>query len=366
MRRRIRKRCSLDCGFCRRSSPETFANGIDPQRNHLVAHSLKIPSGVTVIGVPGRTIIKPAPTNTDAPVLVHESAVSNVTITGIIFDGGTADGQFNINDLINISESSNVVFDRIIIQNAAGIGAAFTVGTNNSGLRNCIVKNVGNYWQITQSEKDQKQGVVFCCGSTVRNRRNFVINTEFHSTGLDAVSMANQTDAIAANNKFYTVGGRYSHGGAAIYAAVDTGLTLSGNEIIGTFGNGIDIYRVTDFLIVGNRVQSAGAAGIVVSGSAQGMVINNITIDGNQGDSSSLKGGLAVGGNRGDPATNDVIFLNNTSSDNQQTKTQTYGYQILETALVGSIWLDSSNNLRGNVIAPFGGRATSYSARGPR
>ena len=328
----------------------------------LTSVALSPPSGSTLRANLGTVTIKPTAASTANPVLFGVSGVAGVLVDGLTFDGAL--GMItNSNNVLLSYNSNRVVFDRVTIQNTRGIGLLFSNpatggATTNSGIRRSFVTNAGNYWKTSGATSDQQQGVAFCCGVLGSNTGNFANDNFFSNTGLDALSVATQTDFQANDNRFRSVGGQYSNGGAAIYASNVDGLVLVGNDVDATFGNGLDLYSLSHFAVTGNKVRQAGGTGVSVASGTLGVVTGNLSTDSNQGNTSSLNSGLSMAG-----ANDRVTWAGNTSTDDQATKTQEYGFQGLAGSTCTNCTIDGSNTLDGNAVANFGGTVTTYTSR---
>lgn len=297
-----------------------------------------------------------------ANVGLFSTGSSNIYVYGLTFDGNLS-GVPGAENVIQVyggsSPVNNTVFDTITVQNTRGIGVVFSANITNSGVRNSVFNNVGNYWQTSGSNGDQRQGVAFTETTAANSYGNFVTHSTFTSTGLDAVSATTQTNFDASGNIFKSVGGRYTNGGAAVYGAGNSSMTVTGNVVSGTFGNGIDIASSSLATVVGNTVQFAGQGGIIFGGVTGGTISGNVSCNNNQsGGASSLQGGIAF--NAPDA---DITVSGNTACDNQGSPTQTYGIQEIAGSYSG-MWIDSSNVIYGNVTSSFGGALTGPSIQG--
>jgi hypothetical protein len=314
--------------------------------------------GFTLKGRGPGTIWKVLTGNTSNPLLMSISGVNNITISDMTIDGGGVDFVSG-NAVIQAGNASNIVFDHVYIQNSHGIALAFSPNVSNSGFRNGSVTNVGNHWITTGSNADQQQGIIFCCGTQANNFGNFVTDSSFSLTGLDAISVANQTNFTGSRNRFTNVGGRYTNGGAAIYAAVNGSLVMSDNVVNGTYGNGLDVIQTSLAVVSHNDVQFAGAAGISYAQGSWSSIIGNVSCNNNKnGGISTLQAGIALVGTT-IPVTETTV-AGNTACDNQGTPTQTYGIQEVAGGTYTNVWIDQSNTPDGNVSGPFGGALSGY------
>ncbi len=321
----------------------------------MTSASIAAVSGATYRAAPGTVIIKAIGTSTANPLLVSANAVTNVLFYGLTFDGNLAavPAASNVGTVFG---STGVVFDHVTVQHTRGIGLLFSTGVSNSGVRSSVFTDLGNYWKTSGNNADQQQGIAFCCGAN--NVANFVNDSYFSDTGLDALSVALQTDFQASGNRFKGVGGRYANGGAAIYASSNIDMLASGNVVDGTFGNGFDLHTMTHATLAGNYVKGAGGSGISLATVAVGTVSGNTVLNSNQGGTSSLNSGMSVTG------TNSALtFAANTATDDQTTKTQQFGIQGLASQVCTNCTFDGSNELDGNAQGAFGGTVSGYSSK---
>jgi hypothetical protein len=320
--------------------------------------ALTVPSGTTLWAYPGTATLQMAAGSTANPGLLSIANVSNVLVYGLILDGNLA-GVPAGNNVNTVFQSSNVVFDHVTVQNTRGIGAVFSTQIVNSGIRDSSFTNVGNYWITSGSNADQQQGVVFCCGTLANNHDNFVTGSQFTSTGLDAISIASQANFVASANRFKSVGGRYTNGGAAIYAANNSSAVIGQNSVNGAYGNGIDVIATPLATIVHNDVQFAGGAGISYAQGSWSSIVGNVSCNNNQGaGASALQAGISLNGNT--TAVTETTVAGNTVCDTQGSPTQTWGIQEVTSGTYTNVWIDQSNTPDGNVSGPFGQALSAY------
>lgn len=321
----------------------------------MTSAALVAVAGTTYRAEPGTVTLKAIASSTANPMLVSANGVSGVLFYGLTLDGNLP-GVPAANNIATIYQSSGVVFDHVAVQHTRGIGLLFSTAVSNSGVRDSTFNDLGNYWLTSGANADQQQGVAFCCGAG--NLSNFVTGSYFTTTGLDAVSVAAQTDFQANGNRFRAVGGRATNGGAAIYASSDDGLSVVGNTVEGAFGNGLDLHTLSHALVTGNKVRNASGGGITLATITTATVTGNLVVNSNQGGQSSFTGGFGLAGTNAG-----VVLAGNTSTDDQTTKTQAYGIQGLSGETCATCTFDGSNQIDGNATAAFGGTVTGYTSK---
>lgn len=319
----------------------------------LTSAPITPPSNVALWGSPGTVIFKPTTNSAGNPLLFSASGVSNVSVKGLGFDGNIA----NVGDADNVVQvynSSNVVFDQIVVQNTRGPGIVFSTSVTNSGVENSTLSNVGMYWQTSGQTSDQKQGIVFCCGSG--NSGNFSLNNRFATIGLDAISLSAQSDFKAIGNVCGGVGGQLSNGGACIYGAGLTGFSISGNVSDGAFGNGFDIVSSAQGAITGNVARAGQAGGFVLAGDTDVTLSGNVGENNGQYSANAFRACIALGLQTGGLNMARVTLNNNICNDSQGSPTQLYGLQVNGTAsTLSGLWVDYSNDFTANGTGAFGG-----------
>jgi hypothetical protein len=392
----------------------------------LTSANISLPAGVMVNALPGTVTLAPTPGSSASPLLLSVANVSNVLVYGLAMDGGGANfaNAANVAQVYNASNvifdrvsfqntrgiallfstgvsSSGVRFGRFAnIGNywkTSGVGAdqkqgvAFCCGVTlatsaaQSSIGNSLTFSTTSGIAIGQlvSGNGIAPGtyVTALTGSTVvlsqatyaavssgasitfaANTANFVRDSYFADIGLDAVSAANQVGFSSTNNRYISVGGQYTNGGAADYIASSDRVTLSGETVVGAFGNGLDVYRTSNVSITSNVVDKAGGAGISFAAGSGATISGNTSNNNNQGGTSALVGGIAVGSSSGEAAVTNVSVTSNVATDTQATKTQPYGLQLRSGSVFANVWVDQNNRFTGNGTSDLGQLATSYSA----
>lgn len=210
------------------------------------------------------------------------------------------------------------------------------------------------YNSDTTSTANVSQGIATCCGAVSANVDNFFDDNFFSNIGLDPLSLGTQTRVRARGNRI-SPGGQ--HGG--IYATGNVGLDITGNQVYGAAGNGIDIYLNTDVHIADNHSNLNGAAGIQFASTTVGHIVGNTTNNNfRQNPVGSLhQGGLTLGGNGGDPASSLITISGNTATDYQTTPTQNYGFLVQSgaAATLTGLKLSGDNQFQGNILAAVSG-----------
>jgi hypothetical protein len=393
----------------------------------LTSAAISLPPGSAVYAHPGTVTLAPTASSTANPLLVAASGVSGALVYGLTLDGGgatfasanTLATVFNASSVVfdrvtvqntrgigvlfstNVTNSgvrsstfTNVgnywrtsgvgtdqkqgiafccgaVLSTSAAQSGAGTGLIFSATTgvavgqlvSGTGITpgsyvTAVTSTSVTLSQSTYTAVASGTGITFSSNSS-----NFVRDTYFFDIGLDAVSAANQIGFVSTGNRYVSVGGQYSNGGAAVYAASSDRLTLAGETVLGTFGNGLDVYRTANVSIGNNNVSAAGGAGISYAAGSGASILNNVSNNNNQGGgSSSLIAGITVGSASGEPPVANVTVAGNIATDTQATKTQTYGFQLRSGSTYSNIWVDQNNQFNGNATSALGQLATSYSA----
>lgn len=337
----------------------------------LLSAPVIIPTGVTVYAQPNSVTLAPTAGNVASPLLLgFANNAQNVLVYGLTFDGGGASFT-NAANVIQAFNGSNLVLDHVLVQNTRGIAALFSTSITNSGVRDSSFVNIGNGWTVTALIADRQQGVAFCCGTATANSGNFVTGSYFSNIGLDAISATAQASFTASGNRFSMENGQIAAVwtnpqptafSAAIYGSGgNLQFTAQGNVIFGASGNAIDV-AAGDAVITDNYISGSGQAGIgfFASGTASnGTVTGNTIVNSGKWTSSTFRGGISISG-----ALGNVSIAGNVATDNQGSKTQQYGVQIISGTTFSDLRIDPSNSLDGNAVAPFGGVISDYTHGG--
>lgn len=337
----------------------------------LLSQAVSIPSGVTVHAYPNSVTLAPTAGNVSSVLLLSfATGAQNVLVYGLSFDGGGASFA-NTGNVIQAFNGSNIVLDHVLVKNTRGIAAVFSTSIVNSGIRDSSFINIGNGWTVTQLIADRQQAVSFCCGTASNNVGNFVTGSYFENIGLDAISTTAQASFNASGNRFNMENGQLvatwsgtqpTAFSAAIYGSGgNLQFTAQGNNISGASGNAIDV-AAGDAVITNNYIINSGQAGIgfFTSGTASnGSISGNTILNSGIWASSVFRGGISVSG-----ALGKVSITGNVATDNQGSKTQQYGVQIISGSTFSDLRIDPTNSLEGNAVSQFGGIISEYTHGG--
>jgi hypothetical protein len=322
----------------------------------LLSHPINLRSNVTLVGEPNRTVLKPTLVNNSKPVLLLGTNLAHVFVENLTFDGGGEDFQ-NANLLIDIAGSEDVVFKGVTVQNSRGAGAALHDGITQSGIRDSHFMHLGNYWKTTRNRADRLQGLVFCCG--IGNSGNFAIGNYFEDIGLDALQFSEQSNFMAADNKFKLENNQHSlvQSGdfpAAIFPMNSVDSAILRNTISGAQGCGIDAPALRRSLISMNKVSDSHACGIgLFEGYDKSTQTSNIILTDNiiqnnvHWKESPFKGGITIAAG----APSQITISRNTVTDTQTEKTQIFGIEVVAGTKVSDLKIDKTNMLTGNALA---------------
>lgn len=322
-----------------------------PPGTYLTSQKITVPTGTTVVGVPGRTIVKAAAGSTASPLLFAVTGASDVLVSGVTFDGNQS-GVTSYNNVCVVYQSTRVRFDQCRWQNTRGIGVIFSTDVSYSGVTGSSFSEVGSYNKVSGLNADRRQAVAYSSGTKANNKGNFVTGCTFTEVGLDCVSMSAQAEGLIAHNRVY---GNYA---GALYVSGSSQVKIIGNHIEGgdTSGNGVDVFSSDTVSVVGNTAKGRGGAGIMLADVANATVLGNVCLNNfrsnGTGSPSSHQGGITLYGSAS--ACSNVVISANVCTDTQGTKTQAYGVQVSAHAHT-NIRIDESNRLTGNLTAEIGG-----------
>lgn len=322
-----------------------------PAGTYLLSAAMDIPSNTVVVGARGATILKPTAGTTANFLLMQIVGDTDVTVTGITFDGNQA-GIGNANTVVVVYQAARVVFDTCRWVNTRGAAVMFSTDVSASGVRNSSFDEVGTYQKTSGVSSDRKAAVVWTSGTKANNYGNFVTGCTFREIGLDAVSVDNQSDFLLHGNTLYSnyAGGFYGHGSSR--------LRFHHNHVQAqasppTDNNGIDIAESDTVSVVGNTITGRGAGGIMVADVVNATITGNVCLNNAQNASAPHKGGITVATIT--TGCSNVTIAGNVCTDTQTPKTQTYGVHMTTGGTHTGIVIDASNILAGNLTANIGG-----------
>lgn len=325
----------------------------------MTSKALRVPDGVTLDAVPGRTVIKAAANNRSNPMLLEVG--NRDTVRGLSFDGGgdTIPGQPNV---IQGYRVQDVTFDHISVIHTSGPAMVLSSEIRNVTITHSRFSDIGNAWKRSRLASDRRPGVVFCCGSG--NRGNSAFDNRFEDIGLDALQFSDQSDVRAAGNRFYLENGQRRVVTAPDYPAaifllrVDHA-AISTNRVEGAQGAGIDAPALTNSTLDGNTISGSGSTGIglfntkgydgPLAGSDRVVVRSNTIIGNTAWDRTPHPGGITLSGS----ATRITVTGNRIANDGGM-HTQKFGLYVLPGTEVSGLNFDDSNQVAGNLIGPFG------------
>lgn len=287
--------------------------------------------------------------NVSTPVLLDVTA-SNVTVTGLGFDGG---GNAFANTGVVVRDNAganNVLFTQIAVQHTRGVGLSFLTVTN-SGVTYSSFNDIGMLWVTSLLAADRHQAIVFTNATAIKN---YAIGNYFKNIGLDAISGTGQTGWIVADNRCdlstAQVAQAFGNWPACIFGGNNTGVTIVGNVSDSAPGNGIDMSSPTTGVdITGNYVTGSGGSGISLAG------VTNFTVNGNTLVSNGVN---TTSCNRSGVDFLDAV-TRGTVSGNVATSNATFGMFAFtacsHVATLTNVSLDTNNVTVGNTSGAYGG-----------
>lgn len=336
-----------------------------PAGTYALRTNLTLRTGVAIAGDAGALIL-PGPNNWSDPVLVSGDGISRVTISGLAFEGGGA-AFANASALINLTNTTDVLFDHISIRHVRG-KAITTVGSGpgssaRNGITNSILDDIGNHWKKSHQRGDRDMAVTFWGRTDGAGTGNFARANRFTDVGLDALQITGQDGFVAEGNVFelwnnqikLLPSGDYP---AAIFTTRATHVTIASNTIHQAVGNGIDAPGLTNSVIENNTIRECGQSGIGLfrnydgdERDAGGVTIRGNTIENNAiWAASTWRASISIGGGR----PTGIRISANTITDTRPKglKTQDYGIDVVNANGISTrpkdLVIDADNILKGN------------------
>lgn len=316
----------------------------------LLSTPLVAKAGLVLYAQRGTVVFAPTAGNVANPALFSASAVSELAVAGLGFDG---DGQdfTNPNPLASVYRATGVTFDQTDWSNARGNAI---VGSNVSDTRISASSftNIGNHWKTTGASSDRRAAIALCCNDQQSSTSNSVHGNAFTDIGLDAISATEQIDFSADSNKCrwsfteWTMVTAPDYP-ACIYVKNSDGIVVSKNFSYQAPGNAFDIVG-TRFVVSGNNGTMSGAAGVAADG-ASGAITGNVLTNNGRWALAPQRGAISLFG-----AAN-VSVSGNTATDIQATKTQPYGIWGNPGSVQTGLSVAPNNVVAGNLRGSYGG-----------
>lgn len=334
---------------------------------YTILHPVNLISGVSILGTSG-TVIQPSLQNSGSVLLFHGEAVHDIRIEGITFDGGGRDFP-NDGWLVVLNGTQNVVLDRVTMRHSRGPALAFYsdngVVSNDNGIQNSHIFDVGNCWRTSRHPSDRRMSVEFYDLVPLDNRGNFAVHNRFEDIGLDAIHVAGQNGFVGDANFFSLKNeepevldvGDFP---AAFFAETNFDMTIRDNTIHEAMGNCIDMPGVQGALIEGNTIVGCGQSGIGIfqdydtskADSSDITIRNNVILNSAIWAESWWKAGITIAHGR---PTN-ITIEDNVITDMRPKghKTQDYGIEVVNdpqnniVTKVKGLTIGAGNRLDGN------------------
>lgn len=328
-----------------------------PAGEYIVSDEINIPSSnVLISGAGPATVIKAK--GGISSIVLHLFKIQskeNVTIQDLVFDGnGTNQTGTKNTFLLFVNQSENIDILNCIFRE--GYGDMLVVHHS----KKVFIDN--NLFEKTYSSntRDFMGCLIYTEQLAWEESRSIVSNNIFKDITFDALTISGQRTAsirikyvTVDSNQFINCGHMQhdsldpNQDAASIYLQDCDYVTVTGNLIDKTWGNGIDSLYGSNLTIMGNTINRSGNAGISLE---QG---SYCTITGNEITNNETKGPTALNIANGLLAaitvkTNytNVVISNNILTDNQTVKTQQYAVYLFGTGL-SNIHI-SDNYMRGN------------------
>lgn len=235
-----------------------------PAGTYPVAN-LRLPSGTTIVGVPGRTRLV---YQGGGGQLVRAEGVSNINLTGITFDGANRSiGDFT-EGLLHFVGVRNVEIDNCEVAGSAKMG--IVLDRCSGRVENCRISGAAE----AGLRSNEATGLAIT-GNTVSDCANGGIWVHRWREGEDGT--------IVSGNRVERIGARYGGtgqfgNGINIFRA--HGVIVSNNRIADCAFSAIRSNTGSNVQIIGNSCLRSGETAIYSEFAFQGAVISNNIVDG--------------------------------------------------------------------------------------
>lgn len=225
---------------------------------------LSIPTGLTMMGIRGQTIL----TTPGDKRLAHITSASSISIENVVFQANAPETAAGVNGLIEISNGTDITFGGCEFNNAAGNG----ISAGDSGF---TVEDCDFYSPETAAILSQNGKGVMIRGNRISECGNAGIRIWRDEIGDDgAIVTGNRIDKVD-----WADGGNGQNGnGISIYKA--NGVIVADNVISGCAFSAVRINAGQDTQIRGNTCTASGEVAIFSEFEFSGSVIADNIVDG--------------------------------------------------------------------------------------
>lgn len=294
---------------------------------------------------------------------VVESAVDDLDAVGgglVTFQSGDYDLG---SDYFRIREVDDITFqgqgiDVTTVRNFSSASAdteVFNIGRSNRIVIRDLTVSAGGPFRSTSDAIDCDT----CDDSLIENVK--VTGSRARGIIFDGKDTVGDGDAVRNTVRNCIVVGIPSDG---IELLASTENTIQGCSILDVGGHGIQITKSSssasqpnkpsvDNLVSGNYIENSGYDGINIISSDRNRVIGNTIL--NSSDGTGGRDGIRIESNSG-VACNDNLIDQNVATDNQATKTQTYGLNIRSSECHRTVV--GSNDISGNRVGEINDQGT--------
>ncbi len=214
------------------------------------------------------------------------TAYSNITISSLQVDGNNA----NNSDGFGVSLSANVTY--------AMVNTVYIKNTRNKAISNIGSDNkiINNNINLTGIHSD---GIYV---ESLRNiiQENYIVSTQAYQSGISVIT----GDYNTINNNHISGFGD----GINLYNSADNNV-ISGNSVVSSFGDGIDLGYSNKNTVSGNSIKSNALTGIIITGASRNIIDSNV-VEGN-GTGATKYNGIYVYSNSDSYHTDKNIISNN-------------------------------------------------------
>jgi uncharacterized secreted repeat protein (TIGR03808 family) len=211
----------------------------------VTIYSSRLLDGARLVGTPGKTIIR----NMQGQPAVFAENIDQVSIEGVIFDGGGVKPADPARGLLHFDTVGKFRLHGVTVRHAGGIG----VSNRNSGgeVFGCAIRDIGDcgYFSL------DSQGVVFGAPGD----------------GNEVSDCGNNGVMIWTTRPWRHDGSRVENNRIARIAAASGGT--------GPYGNGVGAFRAADVRVRGNRIDRCAFSAVRFNSTKDVAAIDNVCAD---------------------------------------------------------------------------------------
>jgi hypothetical protein len=243
----------------------------------MLSRPIMLPSNTILLATPHTVTFKPLYNTAGDSLVLGIGDAQAVLVYGVEVDGGLRDELVvqTRTRVVLVYRSNEIVFDHVAVRHTRGIAIEWSTGITNSGIKNSIFEDIGNYWQTSHQRSDRAQALNWDCdtGSGQRHHDLFLFENHMSNIGYDPISICAADRIQIKNNDLSIRSDQYAQIASAeypggIYVVRSSDVLIKGNSIIGAAGACIDVADTRRVTVEGNEGSCATCANCCFRGTS--------------------------------------------------------------------------------------------------